>query len=870
MSSEISSDLRSVLEALAHAPSWPAAVPVKIAPGDRIGRYVLERVIGRGGFGIVFAAHDETLHRKVAIKVTRGEPTGAVLERFEREARIAARLNHPALVTLHDTGTIEGLPYLVLELLEGETLAARIARSKIDLDGAIEITFEILGAVAEIHAAGIVHLDLKPANVFLSRTNRVKVLDFGLAELRGVTAINGGTRGYMAPEQTAGGAPDARSDVYAVGVILLELMFGEHRDPKAMGLAPMRVRPVLARALAKLPEQRYPDGKAMLAAVAALRVPNRTRRRAVVAAGVVAAACVATAVPIAVSRWDRSAMVDAATLAGRAGREAEAIEARLRYARMQPLHDIRGEEAAARLELAVLAIEVGRGGDPAGESTQVALASAERAVHDLAAAQARLERVIARAPSPAASHALGDVLLDEYNEAMALLWYVSDRDKLLVHAKQLAALRDEGLRDLRDSVPTDPLTLARIEIFEGRMPKGVELAHAALAADPGLYEADFVIGGAYAELGVADGHAGKREDAISDFERANAAFVAGATIARSAPELHDGACRALQLELDYRRQFGNVPGVYDAARAACARASIAHPNDPVATTAIAYLDEVHAAAMMERGEDPQPALQDGFAMLSAALAVEPNNFMLLDGNGVLAIMAANADVERNRDPRPNLAIAEQAFTATNALSPDTHAGDMLGQIAAMRAEDTLSRGGDPRPDVKRAVELLAHGDVDRRNVFIGRALIARATWETQHDLDPHEALDGAIEAFHTARAASPHNMAAVDEEGGAWQAKAAWERKQGGDGIASLDKAIECSQVVLAADADDLEGHGNLGAVLIERAEAELGRGGDARPFVEQALAHLERAHAIDKKAPSVNESLASAHKLMAQLPPKK
>ena len=308
--------------------------------------------------------------------------------------------------------------------------------------------------------------------------------------------------------------------------------------------------------------------------------------------------------------------------------------------------------------------------------------------------------------------------------------------------------------------------------------------------------------------------------------------------------------------------------MYDAARAACARATVARPNDPIATYIIAYLDQVQAGDMMEHGDDPQPVLQDGFALLAPALELEPRNFQLLEAQGVLALMAATADIARNRDPRPNLALAEHALTIASTLQPESHAVDRLGQIAAMRAEDTLARGGDPRPEAKRAVEVLAHGDPNLGGVFTGRALVAQATWETEHDLDPNVALDGAIKAFEMARAAKPDLMAAVDEEGGAWQAKAEWERKRGRDGIVALDKSIQCSEVVLAADPNDLEGHGNLGEVLILRAQAEIDRGGDARPYVEQAVAHLERAHQIDKDAPGVKIGLASAHQMLAQLGP--
>ena len=250
---------------------------------------------------MVFEARDEARGRKVAIKVMNGELTREALERFERETQIAATVQHPALVTLHDSGTIaspaepgeaavpkgtaasiEGLPYLVRELLEGESLATRLARGAgaINATEALGVIADILGAVATMHQMGIVHLDLTPTNVFLTSDGRIKVLNFGLAGLR-----DGGTIDYMAPEQIAGG--DERSDVYTAGVMLLEMLC-ELRDPSAVKLAPMRIRPVLSRALAKDPAQRYADGTEMLKAIAVLRTPERRQRRSSLFASLVA------------------------------------------------------------------------------------------------------------------------------------------------------------------------------------------------------------------------------------------------------------------------------------------------------------------------------------------------------------------------------------------------------------------------------------------------------------------------------------------------------------------------------------------------------------------------------------------------------
>ena len=215
-----------------------------LAPGSMLGVYRLEGRIGAGGMGEVFRAADTRLDRKVAIKVsaTRFD------ERFEREARILSSLNHPHICTLYDVGP----NYLVMELIEGETLDSRIARGPLPFAEAARCGAEIADALAEAHRVGIVHRDLKPQNVMLTR-HGVKVLDFGIAKLATddrLTRMGSiiGTAAYLAPEQLAGEPATERSDLYALGVVLHELATGSR--PAAGARAP-RTSPKPGAAIAR-------------------------------------------------------------------------------------------------------------------------------------------------------------------------------------------------------------------------------------------------------------------------------------------------------------------------------------------------------------------------------------------------------------------------------------------------------------------------------------------------------------------------------------------------------------------------------------------------------------------------------------------
>jgi len=238
-------------------------------PGRRVGRFVLVRELGRGGFGVVWEAFDVDLKRRVAFKALKASArsrTPATDELLRREAEAVAQLQHPHIVTIFDRGLCDEGPYLILELLRGETLAERVARGPVPAREAVRVALAIARALVHAHAAGVLHRDLKPSNVFLTADGGVKVLDFGLAHVFGVGApAQSGTPGYMAPEQLRGGREDERTDLFALGVLLEEL------------LGPRRLRAVLpvaalaARCRAEDPGARPTDAAAVARELEELR-----------------------------------------------------------------------------------------------------------------------------------------------------------------------------------------------------------------------------------------------------------------------------------------------------------------------------------------------------------------------------------------------------------------------------------------------------------------------------------------------------------------------------------------------------------------------------------------------------------------------
>ena len=224
-----------------------------LASGDRLGPYRIVGLLGKGGMGEVYRAHDARLGRDVALKIMRGSSADPEqVARFSREARAAGSLNHPNIVAVFDVGSEGGVPYVVTELLEGETLRARLNRGLLPYRKAIDFGIQIAQALDAAHGKGIWHRDVKPANVFITTDGRVKLLDFGIAKLSEQIQLQSqrahseelttedsrtgeihGTPGYMSPEQVLGHVVDHRADIFAFGTVLYEMLTGTRAFQRA-------------------------------------------------------------------------------------------------------------------------------------------------------------------------------------------------------------------------------------------------------------------------------------------------------------------------------------------------------------------------------------------------------------------------------------------------------------------------------------------------------------------------------------------------------------------------------------------------------------------------------------------------------------
>src|ERR1700726_4521032 len=270
---------------------------MSLAPGTKLGPYEIEAPLGVGGMGEVYRARDARLDRTVAIKILPVQLSSDPVrkQRSEREAKTISSLNHPHICVLHDVGHQDGMDYLVMECVEGETLAKRLEKGPIPLDQVVKFGGQIADALDKAHRSGVVHRDLKPGNIMLTPTG-AKLLDFGLAKpLAPVTSVDTwtaavrqsspiteqgaivGTFQYMSPEQIEGKELDGRSDIFSLGAVLYEMLTGQRafegksqlsvasavleKEPAPISsikpLTPLSLEHTVRRCLAKNPDERW-------------------------------------------------------------------------------------------------------------------------------------------------------------------------------------------------------------------------------------------------------------------------------------------------------------------------------------------------------------------------------------------------------------------------------------------------------------------------------------------------------------------------------------------------------------------------------------------------------------------------------------
>ena len=728
----------------------PRSAPTSDPPlhaGETIGHFVIERELGRGGMGVVYAAEDVTLGRTVALKVLPVSDDEGRRKRFLREARAAAALTHPGIAMIHEIGEFAGRVFIAMELVRGETLRARMAKGALPIADTLTLARDIARALARAHERGVVHRDLKPENVMIGEDGPIKLLDFGLAKpivagdlATATTATeNGrllGTPTYMSPEQAKGREVDVRSDVFSFGVMLYEMLAGRRPFAGAsvveLFIALDRVEPappsrgnpgvpaalerVVLRCLRKDPAQRYADAGALLRDLEPITLGEgrggRGRLGLVAAAiGLVAAVAVAAAaVPRASPRPRGIAPAPITDLPAPRSKHPEAIAAYQAGLRSMREGNPQGSGFRRAIEL-----------DP-----------------ELAAAHAQLATVVmGHAMEPAREH---------FRKAEALRDRLSERDQAMLDALEPLVQRQpadwaEANRRLAAAVDRFPgdaelwhllgLGRANYDDFEA----AVRDQRKAIEIDPGFAQA-------YSTLGMDLAYLGRFDEALGAVEQCLAIAPASLACMHLIAKLRSerGECDAMEAMARRMIAAGAPP-----------RAAYATLAEALAARGASLTSVREALRQAEQGvdDDPDPscspetgrkrnrlALKEALAELTgdfdtALHAVEEYAPTLEKSTqqserGALASALARLYVETGRDEEA-ARVAVDFLDRRDAWEP------------APGAED-VAMAGDASPALLLAAlrgGAIARADFDARRDAFRRTWTARMTPVTKNFLWVH-------------------------------------------------------------------------------------------------------------------------------------
>lgn len=816
----------------------------------RWGQYDLLEVLGQGGMGVVLRAVDRRLGRQVALKLLSGGGPGAV-ERFQREARAQARVDHEGVCRVYEVGELQGRPYIAMQLIDGKPLDAFRGES---LEGRARLVRDVALAVQAAHALGIVHRDLKPSNVLVERRPdgalRPVVMDFGVARDGSLLADSSdtgmvvGTPQFMAPEQARGERVDRRADVYALGAILYDLLVGTpphsgasvaevllkvvREDPAAprqrVAGIPADLDTVVCTCLARDPDRRYPSARALaedlgrflegepIAARAegtlARWVRRAKRNRALTALTLAAVVGVGTSAALAVEARLRAQQEVA--YAADVGREVEEAVGFLRYAETLPLHPTSREEARVRERMATLreraeTLPAHLRGASWTAVGRICLALGEPGE----AVEAFTRAARAGADDPVLHLEWGRALVEEYrrrNPALLLRSGAAVGERMGPLKEQLLQPALEHLRRAEGAVGQEsPALLAGwIARLEGRVDDA--LAHAARAreetpwsVEPLVLSADALVDRAHAAR-----EAGQVDAAEEDYPRAAEVLRQAEEVARSDERLR-------------------------------------------VAEALVWLHLAYVAGA--RGDaDDGGAAERGLQATEAALTIDPESLPAMEAR--IAIWSGQTSAARHLGlPLPDV---EGEIRATAARARQGHESAYLwagiGGIWMVRAMDAANKGNDAsslladaEEGLRRAVELdpdIPWGWGDLASVMAERAAARDARGDCAEDV-----FDGALDAY--ARAAKQDSGGAADID-----ANYAYTAYQ------AVTNALACGRDpsgLLSRARDRTGGYTptrvvreisrvNFGWLAFAAAEAAFARGEDPTADLESARAWLATA----------------------------
>ncbi|MCC6131846.1 MAG: protein kinase [Acidobacteria bacterium] len=833
------------------------AEPVEEFPRFPSARYRLDRLIGEGGMGVVYRAFDTQLNRNVALKFLRGGVAPGDAQRFLREARAQARVRHPNICEVHETGELDAGPYISMQFIDGMT--CREAGRKLTVEQKARLCKDVALALQAAHTAGLIHRDIKPGNILVAEAEdgslQPFITDFGLArdmEEPGLTRMGEalGSPAYMAPEQAEGDSTrmDRRTDVYGLGATLYEMLtlvppFSGtssfevmtkvvNEDPvpvrRLQPGVPADLETIVMKCLEKNPEARYESARALAAdldrflagePLAAQRssVLDRLRRKAkkhpvtsalLGLAALVAVVSIGTAIGTATRARERE------RLSQSFGQEVERMVGATRLSSLLPLHDIRPERERVHQRIQEIREQMARLGAAAQGPGLYAVGRGYLALReDVEAEKALRAAWNAGFQEPEAAYALGQVLGYRYQKEKAETRRIPNKEK---REARLAEIRREYrepaieflLKSERLASASPLYVKGLIAFYEEKYAEAIAHARKALESDPWFFEAHVLEGQAHQAVGFERHVKGDYEGASGEYIEALRSYEAAAGTARSAPLVQQQACGVWihLFEIAVTGELDPVPPGQDAEECSrqiddwCGRASQADP-DAALPYSIRALKSWKWGKYFEAsaGLDPRPSYQRAMDLGHDAIRRDPKLASAHAWIGVAALYWSEYLTERGEDPEGCLWEAQRSLK--DSLAADPHyrvaynASAVLG-VDLARLE--FDKGRDPSAMVAWAVEnarkaLDADPSYSHAHDSMADALLVKAHHALLTGRDPRADLELAESALLRSMRINPNSTPATLVEARLHLFKAHLTARSGRDPAPDLEKARQAA-----------------------------------------------------------------------------
>ena len=899
-------------------------------------RYTCVRFLGQGGMGMVFLAVDPKLRREVAIKFVRGSDADHV-RRLISEARNQARVSHERVCKVYEVGEVGGKVYIAMQYIAGKPLG-RMA-DELTLEQKVMLVRGAADGVHAAHSEGIIHRDVKPSNVMVERGEdgqlRPYVLDFGLArsaEDAGETMSGAvvGTPRYMSPEQAQGSTSklDRRADVYSLGATLYHLLTGQpvfpgetmaevilhviEHEPRPLRAhdpgIPIDLEAIVLKCLEKDRSARYDSARALAEdlgrfltgepvvarpAGAWYRLRKRlAKHRQLVAAAAVALIALVVAVGWAI--WTRHEANEREQFARRFTKQVESIESTARYSAQAPLHDIRDDRKAIRVEMAKIEAEIERGGELAAGPGHYALGCGDLALDDDAHAREQLGAAWNGGfREPRVAYALAQVMGHLYQQGLLAAERIEDSEAREARKREIGwKYRDPALGFLSQTASIDvtassqyapaedvappEYVAALVSNYEGRVEDALGHLDRIGSGLPWFYEAPKLRGDILFARALGYRNSGDSERARRDFRASRQAYASAAGIGRSVPSIFEsvGEFELAEMTMELYGPDDVTPAA-NRALGAAEQALVTDPDHYDALVLDASVRRSMAQSRTIQGLNVDDLLSKALANARRAVELSPDRSEARLEIARTYRQWGSYRAEHQEDPTQ---LFRQAIAALDGL-PTADRGHSYylnrGLAFSMWADYEEKKGDDGRAhrdqsndaytQALRFAEAFHRKDQQCRLWFdVGLNWFQRAT--LSRTADPDGDLQQAILAYERAKAIDPRNWATYYNEGQAYEAMAQRSRAHARDPGADLQNALAAYRAGLDINRTIAYLHNGVGAVFMALANMARDRGDDSTQLLEQAQSAFVQATVLAPEQGFGYDNLGEVYIQRAQL----